>query len=467
MMETNSPDVRLVAPDIERDAPLSVEWLAGDLGRNTLSLMGVNDANNKPSTLEAEQDRVKEFIERKDQLNWMIEFQGKVVGSVWVDLEPTEEVPSPAVHIMIGDPDTRGKGVGATSVGAVLDYLKDDGKFRVHSRHLTKNIRAKNLLDELNFKPNGEPYTDKDGLEWQNVSRDLVMDSVEENLGIKPQDLTVVEAGKMSETFVYEQDGSKKILRVTDEGDSYLRDQFAGELFAGTDIPVPQILDIGTFKNGNHYAVSEFCEGISSDQLSQDEIDHALPEIWKVLAGTLRAPISNTTGYGYMDTATHNGSHSTWRDYFVEYLDEKSAGNLKPKAKQIGINPELIDQFREQLEKNLQFLPEERFLQHGDFAFDNLLMKDGKVTAVIDWAQIGYGDWYYDFATMEFWWPGRYGDPKEFADKYGFNTDNLEQRKAAYWANRFLGTVNFSADKQHKQTAEWLKEHAEQKLVET
>lgn len=169
-LETADPQVHLVEPDIERDAALGVEWLGGDLGRNTLRLMGVTDGNNNPSTLEEERERVHGFITKEDQLNWMIAYGGRVVGSVWVDLEPTQYVPAPAVHIMIGDPEARGKGIGSAAIKAVIDHLKLTGAAHVFSRHLVENAGAAHLLHYLGFTNLGEPYSDKDSLRWQNVS---------------------------------------------------------------------------------------------------------------------------------------------------------------------------------------------------------------------------------------------------------------------------------------------------------
>jgi hypothetical protein len=170
-LETNNPSVHLVEPELERDSQLGVEWLHGDIGRNTLQLMGVSDNDNNATTLEQEKQRVTDFIERPDQLNWMIEYQGQVVGSIWIDLEPKDRVPSPAIHIMIGDPRVRGKSVGLSSTSKVVEYLEKQGNKSIYSRHLKKNDGARSLLDSLGFKDMGEPYTDEDGLEWQNVEK--------------------------------------------------------------------------------------------------------------------------------------------------------------------------------------------------------------------------------------------------------------------------------------------------------
>lgn len=171
VLETNDPDIRLIEPDIERDAPLSVEWLKGDSGRNTLRLMGVADKDNQPSTLQQEKERIKDFIENDDQLNWTITYQDEVVGSVWVDTKPSEYLQSPSVHIMIGSPKARGKGIGLSTMTAVIEYLGQQGHEQIFSRYLTNNEGSKNLLAKLGFNEIGKPYTDEDNLEFQNVVR--------------------------------------------------------------------------------------------------------------------------------------------------------------------------------------------------------------------------------------------------------------------------------------------------------
>lgn len=168
-LETDNPNILLIEPDIERDAPLSAEWLKGEVGRNTLRLMGVADKDNNATTLEQEKERVKDFIEDEDQFNWMIAYQEEIIGSVWVDLKQSEYLQGPSVHIMIGNPEARGKGVGLSCITAVLNYLKQQGHEQVYSRYLTINEVSKNLLTELNFHEVGEPYADKDHLEFQNV----------------------------------------------------------------------------------------------------------------------------------------------------------------------------------------------------------------------------------------------------------------------------------------------------------
>ena len=172
-IQTNNPKVDLVQPNVDRDSVLGVQWLQGNVGHETLRLMGVSDSYNKPSTLGDERERVHNFIIRDDQLNWMIAYENRVVGSIWVDLEATEHLPSPAVHIMIGNPEFRGKGIGSSSILAVIEYLKKSGEKMVYSRHLIENVGSSHLLHNIGFEDLGEPYSDKDELNWQNVSLKL------------------------------------------------------------------------------------------------------------------------------------------------------------------------------------------------------------------------------------------------------------------------------------------------------
>lgn len=168
-LKTSFTSVRLIEPDVERDAQLGVEWLDGARGRETLQLMGVADKDNKSTTLEHERARVQSFIEREDQLNWMIELDGRVVGAVWVDLQQNGNLPAPGVHIMIGDPAARGRGVGSAAFSIVTKYLQEIGYTQVFTRHLVGNSTAQSLAAKNGFVDIGEAYTDEDGLIWQNM----------------------------------------------------------------------------------------------------------------------------------------------------------------------------------------------------------------------------------------------------------------------------------------------------------
>lgn len=171
---TGLAGLTLVNPVVERDARAGVAWLTGEEGRKTLRLMGNPENHIKPPSLDEERDRVRGFITSTEQTTWMVRYRGDIVGAVWIDLHPTRHVPAPAVHIMIGDPSVRGKGIGENTVLAVASLLRGQGdNDNLYSRHLVSNDGAARLLAKVGFRPLGKPYKDEDGLEWQNAVLDL------------------------------------------------------------------------------------------------------------------------------------------------------------------------------------------------------------------------------------------------------------------------------------------------------
>lgn len=173
-LPTYLPELTLVRPNIEQDATLAVGWLEGESGRETLRLMGNTDEHNKPSTIEDERQRLRDFVTATDQVTWMMRYQGKTVGAVWLRLDPTNYLPAPSIHIMIGDPSARGRGVGKAAVMALIEQLRQSGQHQwLHSRYLTDNLGSAKLLKNAGFIEDGKAYTDEDGLSFQNVKLTL------------------------------------------------------------------------------------------------------------------------------------------------------------------------------------------------------------------------------------------------------------------------------------------------------
>lgn len=169
-LNTDIENLFLVKPDIERDPLVSLLWVNGNNGQDTLLRMGIPENKITGSTLEEEVERVANFIHGKEQLNWMIKCDEKIVGSIWVELIEKDSVKAPSVHLMIGNPSVRRNGIGKASLKAVIDYLqKQDAKI-IYSRHLISNKASEHLLGKVGFIPEGKVYTDDEELSWQNVS---------------------------------------------------------------------------------------------------------------------------------------------------------------------------------------------------------------------------------------------------------------------------------------------------------
>ena len=172
-IQTEMPNINLSTPNPERDAPFALNWFASKFGNETLLLMGNAEHEIEPSTLNSETKIIEEFVElekENKQLTWMIRDQDKTIGAVWVELIDTSDVKSPGIHIMIGDKEYRGMGIGQTVISEVLKYLVTDLKASdVYSRHLVDNYAAKKLLESFGFSNESKAYNDVNNLNWQNV----------------------------------------------------------------------------------------------------------------------------------------------------------------------------------------------------------------------------------------------------------------------------------------------------------
>jgi|GEM_PF-3149751 len=280
-----------------------------------------------------------------------------------------------------------------------------------------------------------------------------------------PATIEQLTEGHFSQAFGYENEsGESHVLRIAPRDDDFKADQYAFDHFSA-QLPIPRVFDIGIFDGNNYYCITERARGVTSDALSSDEIAEALPSIHDAFAKLFRIDVSDTSGYGPLDLATGEAPSKSWGDYILVKIDGEGEETYKAYARNIGLDESIVDRFLVQFHKNLPYVSEVRRLLHGDLGFDNLLLDGGEVTAVIDWAHVGYGDWMSDFAKFDFWWPNRFGDPKEFATKYGLDAKHLDDRIALYWAYTALETIRFADKFKSDDIASWLREHAKEKLL--
>jgi len=172
-MKTTRPDIQLLLPDVQRDAPFAHSWLSSPEGKDTLLSMGNTESEIVPSTLEGEAETLRNFImleKNGKRITRMIIADGATIGAVWIELAERHGVLPPSVHIMIGDPNYRGKGIGRAVMRAAIAYAFEELDCAVvYSRHLVSNAAIGALNKSLGFADDGEPYTDDNGLVWQNI----------------------------------------------------------------------------------------------------------------------------------------------------------------------------------------------------------------------------------------------------------------------------------------------------------
>ncbi|PLS81121.1 hypothetical protein CYG49_03270, partial [Candidatus Saccharibacteria bacterium] len=144
---SNDEELRLIMPNVERDAQTSIGWLEGEEGRETLRSMGVTEGDISEPTLEGEEERIRELIESQHRIAWMIEHDGDIIGVVVVELNATKYLDAPAVSVMIGDSWERGKGIGTSALRLAIDWLHAEQEdLFIFARHRVSNEAAAQVL---------------------------------------------------------------------------------------------------------------------------------------------------------------------------------------------------------------------------------------------------------------------------------------------------------------------------------
>jgi aminoglycoside phosphotransferase (APT) family kinase protein len=273
--------------------------------------------------------------------------------------------------------------------------------------------------------------------------------------------LSQLTEGHFSQAFSFETNrGEMRVLRIGRKLRSFRADQYAHEHFASPTLPIPEVFEIGEVEPGLYYCTSEFAAGTPSDQLSQPEFNAAREAMEDLFAELFKTDVSSTTGFGRIDQSTDNGTESSQSIYA---FDSEQIPYLKENCVKYGIDPKLVDKFYEQLLKNQDKVRFERRLTHGDLGSDNVIVNGEKI-AVIDWSGVGYGDWLHDYSRIDFWYPGRQTPARDFAQKYGLETESFDERWLAHFAEHALTTIGYVLKYDDNGTAHWLKENLEDRL---
>jgi hygromycin-B 4-O-kinase len=282
------------------------------------------------------------------------------------------------------------------------------------------------------------------------------LDKVE---GANPATLTALTEGHISQAFSFEdKQGARWVLRIGPDANDFYHDQYAYEHF-GDILPVPYVREVGQFDESSYFCISQYVDGVTSNTLEQITVDAMQAKILDTYATLFNIDTSATKGYGRLDVRTGNGTFASWRERLLDSLEDLHPDSFRKSAQNINLDVVIVDKLLAQAETHLPFAPESRNLLHGDLGFDNMIIKDGKVASLIDWADVGYGDWLYDYSKFEFWWPGRHIPARDFAARYGFEVSGIREREILYRAVTALGTIKFADEAANAHITGWLRDH--------
>jgi aminoglycoside phosphotransferase (APT) family kinase protein len=219
----------------------------------------------------------------------------------------------------------------------------------------------------------------------------------------------------------------RAVVRV---GDTYVKierdtDKAAREHAALGCVPVP-VPEVLWFQPGPPAVLA--LRHVEGRPITAD----APPSEWRLAGETVRALHRAPRPDGLHDVGWHGTADLDWIiDDDARWVTDRGL-----------IDPGLVRRVADLASRGLADLAVDPVHAHYDLQSTHVLMRDGKVAAVIDWGDVDLGDPWYDVATLTSRAKHRLGD---LAVGYGPVDGDVVR---SWWAQRHLGEVR------------WMVEHA-------
>ncbi|MFW6075110.1 MAG: phosphotransferase family protein [Chloroflexota bacterium] len=267
-------------------------------------------------------------------------------------------------------------------------------------------------------------------------------------------DVSSIAGGAWSDAFSFVHDASRYVLRWSDHAENFERDAIAST-YRRDGLPVPEILELGR-ESGHYYAISLFVDGEFFEELPAPALEASLDSILGMFAALRSVDLSGRRGFGTWD-GTGNGQYDSWREFLLDINNDPPGSLIEGWSDNLAASTPgfaAFDRLYERLEAAVGSCPEHRQLIHSDLINRNVLVRDGKVTAVLDWGSSNYGDALYDIAWISFfepWHPALQSVdlPARLLEAYrsdpASDTANLQGRLACYYIHIGLDWISYNA----------------------
>ena len=238
------------------------------------------------------------------------------------------------------------------------------------------------------------------------INPDTVLTLLQQQFTESVSQLEPVSIGHISQTYSFVAGEQSYIIRFNATSEFFEKDAYAYKHYASPDIPIPPIVTIGR-RGEVAYAISEKIPGTMLNFMDDATYRQVIPSVLEVLDAIHHIDVSQQQHYGYINSSGVGNSNS-WRQYLqsLSLVDLENETNFsrywQTLFQESMLEQSVFENVYQKMLSLLDYCPEERYLVHGDYGFDNVLASQGKITAVLDWASSLYGDFLYDAAYLHF-----------------------------------------------------------------
>lgn len=236
----------------------------------------------------------------------------------------------------------------------------------------------------------------------------MKVQSILKKEGINP--IKIVEKSKGFDHkiyLIYSNQGNFVLRMPIKEKNKIMAQAWAFKRWGEIGVPVPKIISIK-----KDYLLEELIEGEDMDDENPSEkvCQKILFNLGKYLK---KMHTIRTKGFGYMKSEGV-GTKSSWNDFIYPDFMETLKDNFKNKT----INKTIKEVAEKYVNQNIAILnirgPR---LLHSDISNDNIIIKDDKISGIIDASDSMSGDPYYDLGVVR----ANFGDKlfEHFARGYG------------------------------------------------
>ena len=264
--------------------------------------------------------------------------------------------------------------------------------------------------------------------------------------------LVPLKGGEWSAAYKYSAGGNDFVIRLSHTAENFHRDKIAAR-WSSPKLPVPQIMKISRYQN-HHYAIAPFYNGEPFEMLSADDLEQTIPDFLSMLSVLQSVSLDSMEGYGTI-TPEGKGAFRSWCSALLDVINDRPDSLTHGWKKKLAEYPEAhrkYSGFYERLTELVHFCPEPKHPIHSDLLYQNLLVYNHRINAVLDWGCAMIGDPLYDiaiFAFFEPWYPAFTQTNLVQRMKESFliqSSDNalyLDQRIAAYQIHLTLGNIAY------------------------